>query len=271
MKFLISTGLRSSRRLAFTLVELIVVMGIIVVMIALVVPAVTSIARTNSVTRALYEVTGALENARTYAVANQTYVYVGFVQEDLTTENRTRLVMATIASRDGTRPYLTKTDAAKDMDMSANGPLRQIGKVIRIDDVRFVKRSDFPARDTSANDPLNVRPLAEPAGQTTPVNGIVPDDAEKTQYPFTLTSGIKPAVGNAYTFERMVEFAPDGACITNPKFNASSGAQRDVAPVNEIGLMPTRGLNATKTEADIVAVQYGGMIGQVKFYRPGMR
>src|SRR6267143_310516 len=67
---------------AFTLVELTVVIGIMVLLAALMVPAFTSIKGAGDVTSAAYTVKGVLEQARTYAKANNTYTWVGFYEEN---------------------------------------------------------------------------------------------------------------------------------------------------------------------------------------------
>src|SRR6516225_8092481 len=67
----------------FTLVELLVVVGIIGVLLVLIAPAFTSIKRGTDVTSAAYTIKGALETARTYAKANNTYTWVGFKEVDV--------------------------------------------------------------------------------------------------------------------------------------------------------------------------------------------
>ena len=48
----------------------------------LVVPAFTSINRGGDITKATYDVSGALQVARSYATSNNTYVWVGLCEED---------------------------------------------------------------------------------------------------------------------------------------------------------------------------------------------
>ncbi len=89
----------------FTLLELLIVIGLIAILLVLIVPAFTTIKSGTEVTTAIYgvkgllenfttiksgtEVTtaiygvkGLLENARAYAKANHTYVFVGFAEVD---------------------------------------------------------------------------------------------------------------------------------------------------------------------------------------------
>src|SRR6266480_8137311 len=73
------------RRRAFTLLEMLVVMGIIAILMVLLAPAFTSIKSAGDVTGAADTVKGVLDQARTYAKANNTYTWVGFYEEDVST------------------------------------------------------------------------------------------------------------------------------------------------------------------------------------------
>src|SRR5438552_9117391 len=68
---------------AFTLLEMLVVMGIIAILMVLLAPAFTSIKSASDVTGAAYTIKGVLDQARTYAKANNAYTWVGFYEEDV--------------------------------------------------------------------------------------------------------------------------------------------------------------------------------------------
>src|SRR5437762_8479124 len=70
-------GVAQQRR-AFTLLEMLVVMGIIATLMVLVAPAFTTIKSGTDATSAAYAIKGTLDTARTYAMANNTYTWVGF-------------------------------------------------------------------------------------------------------------------------------------------------------------------------------------------------
>ena len=100
-------------RSAFTLLELLIVIGIIALLMVLVVPAFTNIKSAGDVTSAAYTVKGVLDTARTYAKANNTYTWVGFYEENVSnpaspnsdTPKVGRLIMSIVASKDGTIIY----------------------------------------------------------------------------------------------------------------------------------------------------------------------
>src|SRR5881628_3103407 len=67
----------------FTLLELLIVVGIIGLLLVLIAPAFTSIKGGTDTTSAAYTIKGVLDTARTYAKANNTYTWVGFYEEDV--------------------------------------------------------------------------------------------------------------------------------------------------------------------------------------------
>ena len=71
------------KRNAFTLLELMVVVSIIAILMVLVVPAFTNLKSAGDVTSAAYAIKSVLDTARTYAKANNTYTWVGFFEEDI--------------------------------------------------------------------------------------------------------------------------------------------------------------------------------------------
>src|SRR5438093_12899641 len=67
----------------FTLLELLIVVGIIGLLMVLIAPAFTTIKGGTDVTSAAYTIKGVLDTARTYAKANNTYTWIGFFEENV--------------------------------------------------------------------------------------------------------------------------------------------------------------------------------------------
>src|SRR5438067_9699134 len=118
-----AVGRRGDRRQAFTLMEMLVVMGIIAILMVLVAPAFTTIKSGTDATSAAYTIKGILDQARTYAMANNTYSWAGFFEEDVSTASTNpatagngRIVMSIVASKDGTEVYTSVSSPAADMD-----------------------------------------------------------------------------------------------------------------------------------------------------------
>src|SRR5438876_2075953 len=119
----------------FTLLELLIDIGLIAILVVLVGPAFTTMKSGSDVTNAIYGVKGVLENARAYAKANHTYVFVGFAEVDSSVDPSVspqistgdtpygRVALAVVASKDGTAQYqYATTDQGNDWTTNyANG------------------------------------------------------------------------------------------------------------------------------------------------------
>src|SRR6266496_2612016 len=123
----------ASREGGFTLLELLIVVGIIGLLLVLIAPAFTYIKGGTDVTSAAYTIKGALDTARTYAKANNTYTWVGFYEEDVSqpstnpsTAGTGRLVMSIVASKDGTTAY--DPNSLNNPDPINPSKLIQVGK-----------------------------------------------------------------------------------------------------------------------------------------------
>src|SRR5258708_3757306 len=102
---------------AFTLVELLIVVGIMGLLLVLMAPAFMTIKGGTDVTSAASTVKGVLDTARTYAKANNTFTWVGFAEVDSSVDPSVspqvttgpapygRVAIAIVASKNGTRGY----------------------------------------------------------------------------------------------------------------------------------------------------------------------
>src|SRR5260370_20932208 len=107
-----STISSQRKRSAFTLIELLIVVGIIAVLLVLMAPAFTYIKGGTDVTGAAYTIQGMLDTARTYAKANDTYTWVGFFEENVSQPSASpavggtgRVVVSIVASKNRTMIY----------------------------------------------------------------------------------------------------------------------------------------------------------------------
>ena len=243
----------ASREGGFTLLELLIVVGIIALLLVLVAPAFTSIKSGTDVTSAAYTIKGVLDTARTYAKANDTYTWVGFYEEN--TENPAspnsdtpavgRLIMSIVASKDGTRVY----------DASNPGPidstkLMPVCKLTKIENVHLWTHTDAPPGTGSTFDTRPNVASTYCIGDASPTNSATP-----FQYPVGQTSP------GQYTFQKVVQFSPRGEARINNDTNSSQRAA-------EIGVEPTHGGTApASVPANVVAIQFTGIGGDVRIYR----
>ena len=135
---------RPDIRSAFTLIELLIVIAIVALLSALTLPAFNSIRNAGGLTKSANDIAGILEQARTYAMAQNTYTWVGFRRDNADTPSDT-LVVGVIASKIGS------TNPAADAV--------PLGKLARFDNVKIVELSPSPAT-TAATDQLTKSTLA---------------------------------------------------------------------------------------------------------------
>ena len=129
------------RRGAFTLLELLIVVGIIGLLLVLMAPAFTYIKGGTDVTSAAYTIKGVLDTARTYAKANNTYTWVGFYEEDVSQPSTSP---ATARNREDC--HVDRRIQGRN-DMLYTPPLTQqrsdptkliqVGKLVKIDNVHL--------------------------------------------------------------------------------------------------------------------------------------
>jgi prepilin-type N-terminal cleavage/methylation domain-containing protein len=239
----------------FTLVELLVVIGIIALLMVLVVPAFTNIKSGTDVTSAAYAIKGVLDTARTYAKANNTYTWVGLFEEDVSqpstnpaTAGAGRVVMSIVASKDGTKVYDPNNLATIDPTK-----LIQVGKLNKIENAHLWTHTDTPSGTGSTFDTRPNVASTYCIGDSSPSNSATP-----FQYPVG-----SPAPSPQYTFRKAVQFSPGGEA----RINNNSNSLQTVA---EVGLEPTHGAatpSPSATPANIVAIQFTGVGGGVTIYR----
>jgi Tfp pilus assembly protein FimT len=178
---------------AFTIVELLVVTGIIALLLVLVVPAFTNIKSAGDVTSGAYTIKGVLEQARSYAMANNTYTWVGFAGS-IGTPVTGQVSIAVIASTDGT----------------SSGTGAQLGKLIQLQNTH-IGDTGVPSNNGTE---FESRPNVPPAYRISSA-GSGP--------PFTLQQT---------TFTRWVRFSPRGEALVSGATQIARYVEVGVLPTN---------------------------------------
>ncbi len=275
----------TSREGGFTLVELLIVVGIIAVLLVLLAPAFTTIKGAGDVTSAAYTIKGVLDTARTYAKANNTYTWVGFYEEDVSQPSVTpapdprcsncvgRLVMSIVASKDGTNLGADVNGANGTENFIDPTRLTQVSKLVKIENIHL----PLFTLGMGTGDTFDARPSPSPATDANysrfgELNAAAPDTAPYdatneglTRFPFQYPIG-SPAPAWQYRFRRTLRFSPTGECRINSTY--------DMRRVVEMGLIQTHG-NVTPTPSpgpgqypgNVAAVQITGLGGNTKVYQ----
>jgi prepilin-type N-terminal cleavage/methylation domain-containing protein len=224
-----STGSSSG----FTLLELLTVIAVISIMMVMVAPALTGIKAAGDVTKAAFDVAGTLEQARAYAMANNTYVFVGFTERDgmdVTKPGVGQILVAAMGSRDGTRNFGAN-----------NCNLIPLSKLRRIENAHL--------QDSLPNSGTMSRPVVDAACR-------VGNDAFQLGDPFT--SGFTASTGQSFT--KIIQFGPSGAA-------SIPSATVSIPHWMEIGLVGAKG-NSVASSANCAALVMVGVTGSAKIYRP---
>ena len=248
------------RASGFTLLELLIVIGIIAVLLVLLAPAFTTIKSGRDVTSAAYTIKGVLDTARTYAKANNTYTWVGFYEEDATASAPTnsappypgkgRVLLASVASNDGTKIYQDSDPAAA----LPPGRIKPVGKLVRVEGIHLTdlgNPSPTP-NPTPEPDTLLARPYT-PYTEGSPLdhfNRVSSDSADTTPFSFAAQN---------YTFYKTVRFNPRGEANINSTYSPTH--------LGEIGIKPAHGTVVDTNNPNVVAIQFNGFAGDVKIYR----
>lgn len=224
------TALR--HRGAFTLTELLVVMGIIVLLAGVTVTVFNSIGQARGVTEAAYQVASAIELARSEAVSRQTYVWLGFQPVTNPSTGNLDLRLGIVYSADGS---VTNMNAGNMIPLGHALLLQRVGMA-----------------------PLQGLPLGS---NTLPAEAI---DLSTFQAGTNFQIGMTNAAGvNGFSNGCTITFMPLGEVTTN----AAPGLTSGFDPVLGLGLQPTRGTTNIQGNNN-AAVLIDGSIGIPVILRP---
>src|SRR5688572_19581042 len=247
-----------------------VVIGVIVLLASLLAPAFLNLKGAGDLTAAAETIAGTLAQARTHALANNTYTWVGFYEEAATSTSASnatppypgkgRLLLAIVRSLDGT-PIFDENDPAAVLPAARIG---QVGKLVKLEGVHV---TDIGAPPLAAPG-LTPRPNSLEARSDLPYtyaanlsadhfNRISSDSDDRTKFWF---------VAQGYTFYKTVRFTPRGEANLNSTYSLKVAA--------ELGLVPTRGDVAptpppagSRYMGNVVAIQFSGVGGNFRIYR----
>jgi len=234
------------RSRGFTLVELLIVIGIMGMLFAMAGPALSTLKGAGDIGKASGDIQGIFEQARSYAMANNTYVYVGIQEQDGITPTAAsgvgQVALGIVASVNGLRPYSNSPSTPSALSASNITP---IGRVKYFSSLHL---TNWATAGTNGNMARNTPPDVDLGTNTN-----------------CITTFQIPTSGTAkYTFSRVVEFDPQGVARyqTNATFDAS------IKNYLEIPLMTARGNKAMTNSSNAAAIQIDAITGGIRLYRP---
>lgn len=244
---------RLDPRTAFSLIELLAVMGCMSLLLAVVMPAVNTLKGGADFTQSTDNLALTLDRARNYAISKNTYVWVGFYEESATAtapsntpppySGTGRVVLAIVASVDGTPIF----DANADAGML---PAERLVALERIQKISGIHLADVGAPIGNADGRhLDGRPGAPYTDEDAPSTRLSSADSQTTPFPFQIAG---------YHFYKTIRFSPSGEAAVNGSLIPKR--------VIEIGMRPTQGDQVIDSR-NLAAVQFSGLGGNVRVYR----
>ncbi len=234
----------------FSLVEILVVIAIIALLTGFMAPIFTSLKGAGEITKSAHDLANVLEIARAHAITHNTYVWVGFFEENgFPLTGTSEIVISVVASRDGLQGFDPNASESASNSLSASR-LIQLGKLIRMGNIRLASFSD----GLNTGEDFDTRPAV--GSNEARIGGTNPPSSSK--FPFQYPVG-NPAPSPKYTFKKTLQFNPRGECRVNSTY--------DMRPVVEIGLQPIHNKDSNTKNKNACAVQISGVAGTVKIYR----
>ena len=244
--------------------ELMLVMAIMIVVATFIAPAFTTMKSAGDVTRTVYNISGVLEQARSYAMANNTYVWIGFKEVDASkdvsvspqTTGTGRVAIAIVASRDGTRGYDATSSSLPNPAWTTynnGGNLVAISKLQQFENVHLAT-----TLNGFGNQPPITGNMARPYIQS---NNYVIGNAPTSVTPFDWPLGSAINAGQ-YSFQKVINFDPQGVARIQYSTNTDG-----IGAYIEVGLQQTNGTTVSSS-LNVAALQIDCMTGSVRKYRP---
>ncbi len=246
--------------LGFSLVELLTIMAIMAILALGSATAISGVMSAGNMNSASTQMEGLLEQARAYAMAKNTYVFVG-LEEVAATQSPAATPQAVGVGRVAVGIAATTTGMTPDSS-SASYPniTTQLQAISKLQILNNVHLGDL-THVASGN---MARTTANTVLSDDSSSGI-PQATSALSFTWPVTS-----TAAQYTFQTVLQFDPQGVASFQPSGSVSTGQY--IVPLIELGLQPVHGASVapllTGAGLNCVALQIQGVTGRVQVYRP---
>jgi prepilin-type N-terminal cleavage/methylation domain-containing protein len=225
------------KRGGFSLVELLVVISIIALLTAVGGPALSALTSSGGANQNISQLSGILEQAREYAVSQNTYVWVAFYTPTVTTGFK-QVSVAVIASTDGTDPATTSWQQNSYGTVPSSN-LSLINRVVTLKQISLQLAGAF----------------ALPSLPGLPGQGVRDPDNSIASYATGFFSIQLPGTSTPTMFTQAIEFTPSGQA-------RNGGGPVDVIDVD---LQPQKG--TVNDPKNVAVLRVNGLTGETAVYR----
>ena len=222
----------------FSLIELLTVIAVMSLLVVVSVPGITALASSGQVNQTVADIDELLDQARQYAVAQNTYVWVAF-SPDTTMKGGEGLHMAVIASGDGTDPFnWTGGGTVPGATGTGNAPtsLNLLTPVRTFPQTKYVGAGTITDLSSLPNT-VSVSSSNSPADSAISFNIALPGRTTTT------------------AFTKVIEFTPSGQAHN----------RSDPIALLEFGFEPVKGATVMVKNATVIRIN--GLTGAAMVYR----
>jgi len=238
MKLSLTSSSLKKQQKGFSLVEILVVLGLIALLSALSLPALVGLGGAGKFNNVVYSVAGLLDQARQHAVASNTYTWVAFYED---TDDNT-LYAAVIASKTGVDP----SEGSGSIDLSNDDEFTLLNKIEAYQAVGLTSNGDGSGfRASSA-------PFTE---DTLPDINTAVGLGDSTS-PMTEFKIKRPGTTRTVNFDRAIRYTPSGEAQESAAFVSNI----------EFALQPKKG--KVLDPNNVAVIRIGGLVGNARIYRP---